>query len=93
MGSTAPTGTVVSDSFTDGDRTPELSKLTIPTVVLHGAEDPLVKPKGGEMTAQAIPGAELRIIPGMGHDLPPSLYDTVIAAIYTAGQRAKAEIS
>ena len=75
--------------FADGDRTPELRKLNIPTVVLHGSDDPLVMPKGGEMTAEMIPGAELRNIPGMGHDLPPSLYDTVIYAICTAAERAK----
>ena len=75
--------------FADGDRTPELRKLNIPTVVLHGSDDPLVMPKGGEMTAEVIPGAELRIITGMGHDLPPSLYDTVIDAICTAAERAK----
>lgn len=75
--------------FADGDRTPELRNLTIPTVVLHGAEDPLVKPRGGELTAEAIPGAELRIVPGMGHDLPPSLYDTVVDAICAAAERVE----
>jgi len=74
----------------DGDRTAELRKLTIPVVVLHGAEDPLLMPVGGEATAAAIPGAELRIIPGMGHDLPPGLYDTFVDAIVTAASRAKA---
>jgi pimeloyl-ACP methyl ester carboxylesterase len=74
----------------DGDRTGRLSKLDVPAVVLHGADDPLLKPYGGEMTAQAIPGAELRIVPGMGHDLPPGLYDTVIDAIVAAAARAKA---
>jgi pimeloyl-ACP methyl ester carboxylesterase len=59
-------------------------------VVVHGAEDPLVMPLGGELTAKAIPGAELRIIPGMGHDLPPGLYDTIVDAIVAAATRAKA---
>jgi len=75
----------------DGDRTERLSKLDVPAVVLHGADDPLLKPVGGEATAAAIPGAELRIIPGMGHDLPPGLYDIVIDAIVTAASRAKAK--
>lgn len=74
----------------DGDRTAELRGLTIPTVVLHGAEDPLVQPVGGEATAAAIPGAELRIIPGMGHDLPPGLYDIFLDAICAAASRASA---
>lgn len=72
----------------DGDRTAELQKLRVPTVVLHGAEDPLVQPIGGEQTAAAIPGAELRMIPGMGHDLPPALYDTIVDAICAAAERA-----
>jgi pimeloyl-ACP methyl ester carboxylesterase len=74
----------------DGDRTERLSRLKVPAVVLHGAEDPLIKPFGGEATAKAIPGAELRIVPGMGHDLPPALYDTIIDAIVAAAQRARA---
>jgi pimeloyl-ACP methyl ester carboxylesterase len=74
----------------DGDRTPALGKLTIPVVVLHGANDPLVQPVGGEATAAAIPGAELRMIPGMGHDLPPGLYDIFLDAITAAAARAKA---
>jgi len=74
----------------DGDRTDELRKLKLPVVVLHGADDPLLMPVGGEATAAAIPGAELRIIPGMGHDLPPGLYDTFVDAITAAAARAKA---
>jgi pimeloyl-ACP methyl ester carboxylesterase len=73
----------------DGDRAPGLAKLKIPVVVLHGADDPLVQPVGGEATAAAIPGAELRMIPGMGHDLPPGLYDTFVDAICAAAARAK----
>jgi pimeloyl-ACP methyl ester carboxylesterase len=74
----------------DGDRTPELRRLKIPVVVLHGADDPLVQPVGGEATAAAVPGADLRIIPGMGHDLPAALYDTFVDAITAAAARAKA---
>ncbi|ODT86512.1 alpha/beta hydrolase [Phenylobacterium sp. SCN 70-31] len=72
----------------DGDRTEALRKLATPTVVLHGTDDPLVQLKDGEATAAAIPGAELRVIPGMGHDLPPGLYDTFIEAITAAAVRA-----
>jgi len=74
----------------DGDRTAALGGLKIPVVVLHGADDPLLMKVGGEATAAAIPGAELRIIPGMGHDLPPGLYDTFVDAIVAAATRAKA---
>lgn len=72
----------------DGDRTEELKRISVPTVVLHGADDPLVQPVNGEQTAEAIPGAELRIVPGMGHDLPPGLHDTFIDAITSAAARA-----
>jgi len=74
----------------DGDRTEELRKLNVPTVVLHGEDDPLVQPIGGRETAAAIPGAELRMIPGMGHDLPPALYDTFVDAIVAAAARTRA---
>lgn len=73
----------------DGDRTQALGGLKLPVVVLHGADDPLLMPVGGEATAAAIPGAELRIVPGMGHDLPPSLYDIFVDAITAAASRAK----
>ncbi|WP_309642883.1 alpha/beta hydrolase [Phenylobacterium sp.] len=72
----------------DGDRTERLGRLKIPAVVLHGADDPLVRLVGGEATAKAIPGAELRVIPGMGHDLPPALYDIFADAILAAAARA-----
>lgn len=73
----------------DGDRTPALRNLKVPTVVLHGDSDPLVQPIGGEATAAAIPGADLRMIAGMGHDLPPALHDIFIDAILSAVRRAK----
>jgi pimeloyl-ACP methyl ester carboxylesterase len=73
----------------DGDRTARLAKLSVPAVVLHGADDPLLMVGGGKQTAEAIPGAELRIIPGMGHDLPPGLYDIFVDAITAAAARAR----
>ncbi len=56
---------------------PGLAKVEVPTLVIHGESDPLVDPSGGRATAAAIPGAELWTIPGMGHDLPPELFDQV----------------
>lgn len=73
----------------NGDRRPKLSKITAPTVVLHGDSDPLVNVEGGKDLAANVPGAELRIIAGMGHDLPPALYDTIVDAICRAVERAK----
>lgn len=72
----------------DGDRTERLSRLAAPAIVLHGADDPLVPVAGGEATASAIPRAEFRIVPGMGHDLPPALFQIVADAILNAAARA-----
>jgi len=53
-----------------GNRKPALASVKVPTLVVHGTADPLVPVEGGKDTAQAIPGAELMLIEGMGHDLP-----------------------
>lgn len=65
----------------DGDRRKRLRKVTAPTLVIHGTDDPLVPVEGGRDTARAIPGAKLHEIPGMGHDLPLELVDEIAAAI------------
>lgn len=65
----------------DGDRRKRLKKVTAPTLVIHGTDDPLVPVEGGRDTARAIPGAKLHEIPGMGHDLPLELVDEIAAAI------------
>ena len=71
------------------DRRPKIKTITAPTMVVHGEDDALVPVDGGRDTAANIPGAELVTIPGMGHDFPPPLYDTVVAAILKAVARAK----
>jgi pimeloyl-ACP methyl ester carboxylesterase len=71
-----------------GDRRARLAAITAPTIVLHGADDPLVPVEGGRDTAASIPGAQLIVIPGMGHDLPPALYPTFVDAISRAVARA-----
>jgi pimeloyl-ACP methyl ester carboxylesterase len=53
------------------NRKPALASVTAPTLVIHGSDDPLVPVACGRDTADAIPGAELVIIEGMGHELPP----------------------
>jgi pimeloyl-ACP methyl ester carboxylesterase len=72
-----------------GDRRAKLATINIPTMVLHGADDPLVPVAGGRDTAANIRDAELRIIPGMGHDLPPALYATFVETIERAIARAR----
>jgi pimeloyl-ACP methyl ester carboxylesterase len=71
-----------------GDRTDELRRITAPTLVLHGTADPLVAPSGARATARAIPGAQLVMIDGMGHDLPRAAWPRLIDAIATHAQRA-----
>ncbi|MFE4575652.1 alpha/beta fold hydrolase [Streptomyces chartreusis] len=63
------------------DRTPALGHLRLPFLVIHGEDDPLVTLSGGEATARAVPGASLLTFPGMGHDLPPQLWDEITTAI------------
>jgi pimeloyl-ACP methyl ester carboxylesterase len=76
--------------FTQRDRTADLAKLKVPTVVIHGAEDPLISVSGGEATANVIPGAKLVVVPGMGHDLPEGAWDTIVDAIVDNARRAVA---
>jgi pimeloyl-ACP methyl ester carboxylesterase len=71
-----------------GDRTPELRKISAPTLVVHGTADPLVSPSGGRATARAIPGAELMKVQGMGHDLPRAVWPRLIDAIAELARKA-----
>ncbi|OWU85270.1 alpha/beta hydrolase [Oceanicola sp. 22II-s10i] len=72
------------------DRRPHLQKLDVPTVVIHGVQDPLVPVAGGRDTAENTPGAELVEIDGMGHNIPPQIFDRVIDAIELAALKAPA---
>ncbi|HTA66619.1 MAG TPA: alpha/beta hydrolase [Bryobacteraceae bacterium] len=60
-------------SVASGDRTERLRHLQVRTLVIHGLADRMCDVSGGRATAEAIPGAELVLIEGMGHDLPPGL--------------------
>jgi pimeloyl-ACP methyl ester carboxylesterase len=71
-----------------GDRTAGLRNLDLPALVIHGKNDMLVNPSGGRATAKAIPGARLRLIEGMGHDLPRALWPTFAEEIATNAARA-----
>ena len=62
-------------------RVPMLRRVRAPTLVLHGSDDPLVPLAGGEDTAANIPGARLRIVPGMGHFLPEALVPLLVDEI------------
>ena len=64
-------------------RKESLASVSVPTVVIHGTADTLVPPQNGKITADAIPGAQLVEVDGMGHDLPegawPQLVDAIVA--------------
>ena len=62
----------------DSTRAAELSKITVPTLVLHGKADPLVPFACGQDTARRIPGSKLVGIDGMGHDLPPGVVEHIL---------------
>jgi len=71
-----------------GDRTERLRALRLPTLVVHGKEDPLVPFPAGEATAAAIPGATMLAIEGMGHDMPRPVWPRMIDAICEVAARA-----
>jgi pimeloyl-ACP methyl ester carboxylesterase len=71
-----------------GSRDDALRALVLPTLVVHGTLDPLVAPDGGTHTAELVPGAELLMIEGMGHDLPVEAWQQIISAITAMVSRA-----
>jgi pimeloyl-ACP methyl ester carboxylesterase len=71
------------------DRAPRLRKVRVPALVVHGARDPLVHVSGARATARAIPGADLDVVPGMGHDLPRAVWPRVIRGITRIAGRAE----
>jgi pimeloyl-ACP methyl ester carboxylesterase len=70
------------------NRTRQLRGLKVPAAVIHGSADRMVHVSGGRATAAAIPGAELVVIDGMGHDLPRKLYPTYVEVIRRTADRA-----
>jgi proline iminopeptidase len=67
--------------FASGDRRELLRHVTAPTLVIHGAADPLVPVAAGRDTARHIAGARLEIVEGMGHDFPPALMTRIAGRI------------
>lgn len=64
-----------------GSRADALQKLQVPTLVIHGLDDTLIDPSGGQRTADLVPGAKLLLIPDMGHDRPRELWPEIIDAV------------
>jgi pimeloyl-ACP methyl ester carboxylesterase len=74
-----------------GDRRARLKAIAVPTLVVHGADDPLIPLAGGKDTAANIKGAELLVIDGMGHEIPAGVYEALALAIADNARRASAE--
>ncbi|HET7664705.1 MAG TPA: alpha/beta hydrolase [Mycobacterium sp.] len=79
----SPAGIVrqLAGIFASRDRTAELRHIDVPTLVIHGDRDRMVHPTGGAATARTIPGARLKTIVGLGHDLPIGAWGLMIELI------------
>ncbi|OGP64778.1 MAG: alpha/beta hydrolase [Deltaproteobacteria bacterium RBG_13_53_10] len=83
------TGRQLVAILTQPNRQPALKSLRVPTLIIHGDADPLVSVEGGKDAAEAVPGAELKIIKGMGHDLPHGeAWDQIAKDIITHTKKA-----
>lgn len=67
--------------YASGSRAEGLQKLQVPTLVIHGTEDQLITPSGGERTAELIPNSTLLMVDDMGHDMPEPLWPLYLDAI------------
>jgi pimeloyl-ACP methyl ester carboxylesterase len=74
--------------YASGSRVDQLSTMTIPTLVIHGLDDTLITPSGGERTAEVIPGARLVMVEDMGHDLPRPLWPTIVGEVVSHMRQA-----
>ncbi|MCU4747731.1 MULTISPECIES: alpha/beta fold hydrolase [Streptomyces] len=72
-----------------GSRADALRTLRVPTLVIHGLDDTLIDPSGGRRTAELVPGAELLLVPDMGHDRPRELWPLITGAIADHTRRAE----
>jgi pimeloyl-ACP methyl ester carboxylesterase len=73
-----------------GSRAEGLAALTVPSLVIHGSSDPLIPLAAGQATADAIPGAQMVVVDGMGHDLPPGAWPPIVEALARHTQRSEA---
>jgi pimeloyl-ACP methyl ester carboxylesterase len=88
--SPASSGRQLAAIIASPPRARDLKRVSVPTLVIHGTKDRLVRPSGGRATARAIPGAKLLKIEGMGHDLPRGAWPQIIAAIVQTARGAEA---
>jgi pimeloyl-ACP methyl ester carboxylesterase len=81
-------------SASQPNHTADLRRITVPALVIHGLDDPLVAPSGGLAIARAIPGSRFVGFSGMGHDLPRALWPEFvreIAALAALGEQRKGQ--
>ncbi|OPG12342.1 alpha/beta fold hydrolase [Microbispora sp. GKU 823] len=72
-----------------GDLLPRLATIDVPTLVIHGEDDPMIRPRSAKEIAAAIPGARLVLYPGMGHNLPRELWPAIIDELCTLTGRTQ----
>jgi pimeloyl-ACP methyl ester carboxylesterase len=70
-----------------GNRSRDLARIEAPTLVIHGTKDKMIRVSGGKATARAIPGAELELIEGMGHDMPRGVWPKLLDGIERTAAR------
>ena len=87
----AGTGRQLMAINASGDRTEGLKGVEIPFLVIHGDQDRLIDMSGGVRTAEVVPGAELVVLDGMGHDLPPAYWDRIVSVV--TDHAAKAHVA
>lgn len=90
-----PKGTARQNAaiLASSDRTEGLREVTAPTLVIHGLEDKLVLPSGGEATTAAVPNSRMLVFPDMGHDIPGNRAAEILTAIAMNAARADAPVS
>jgi pimeloyl-ACP methyl ester carboxylesterase len=73
---------IAGDGDEDDSEPLDVRRITAPTLVIHGSDDPLFPLPHGEALADAVPGASLLVVPGMGHEVPPpETWDLVVPAL------------
>lgn len=76
--------------YASGDRSDKLRELKVPTLVIHGRDDQLLTPSGGERTAELVPGSVFMYLADMGHDVPKPLWGVIADGIASHARRADA---
>ncbi|GAB7005179.1 alpha/beta hydrolase [Nocardioides sp. AN3] len=82
------TGRQMLAVLTQPNRTRDLRRISVPTLVVHGLNDKMVHVSGGRATSLAIPRSELLLIDGLGHDVPETLWPTLVQAVRRNADRA-----